>query len=601
VTDDIKEAPPLKLDEIPFEVLSAAVAEQRGIENYKIDYLPEWDWNAGPNPDVPSVRIRRGSTGGHTLFLRSDVEARLDSAIRDRVYAWMQGHWGSYKNEFEGIPGTCLKVKSGGGVRLCRADNTLYRIYPSMTALCAARKVRQAVVNAPDGATAWDDLPESLGADAAVAFKNGGWSYKRSGWEITTSDGFVSITSPDPFQLSYSVSLKDFIDHYAKVEEGVEDVALAPQKLTLDDIPYAVLEDVAKGRQPRDALWSSEFRNNNSIHIHKLGTAYDRGLESTMDAVRAYLDEGSPVPFEDAEPAFTLGDVPAGPLQHALNYFGGTEDGYACRYDAGVVAVTKAGQTLRYPVAVVQEELLRRHVSVGFAYLSDVPYALLSDAYHGKGLNAEGDWRTSVVTKHASPFYRFIRRGREVVAATSSELGKELTRRDQGTQQEVLVKDKTDPDKETQTIVKTLQADATDAAWRTAGSQFVKLTREPLVALLSRHLGPEDPAFRARVATFLETEIGTALLASLLSAGLAAMPAVAGEVPQRLSRELRVRAMADAGDVVAEVLMGPLRQVMVLYLRDMPEAAAAAPALLAAGKTAEPAWKAAEREKEPAR
>jgi hypothetical protein len=138
--------------------------------------------------------------------------------------------------------------------------------------------------------------------------------------------------------------------------------------------------------------------------------------------------------------------------------------------------------------------------------------------------------------------------------------------------------------KETQTIVKTLQIDATDAAWRTAGSQFVKLAREPLVGVLSRHLGPDDPSFRARVAAFLETEIGTALLASMLSAGLAAMPAVAGDVPQRLSRELRVRAMADAGDVVAEVLMGPLRQVMSLYLRDMPsvEVAPAEPAALGA-------------------
>jgi hypothetical protein len=127
-------------------------------------------------------------------------------------------------------------------------------------------------------------------------------------------------------------------------------------------------------------------------------------------------------------------------------------------------------------------------------------------------------------------------------------------------------------------LVKTLQADATDAAWRTAGSQFVKLSREPLVGLLARHLGPDDDAFRARVAAFLETEIGTALLASMLSAGLAAMPAVAGDVPQRLARELRVRAMADAGDVVAEVLMGPLRQVMALYLRDMPTEIAVQPA-----------------------
>lgn len=119
-------------------------------------------------------------------------------------------------------------------------------------------------------------------------------------------------------------------------------------------------------------------------------------------------------------------------------------------------------------------------------------------------------------------------------------------------------------------IVKTLQADAVDAAWRTAASQFVKLTREPLVAVLQRHLAPGDESMRAKIAAFLETDVGTSLLASMLSIGLAAMPNNAGDVPQRLSRELRIKAMTDMGDLVADVLMGPLRQVISLYLQDMP-------------------------------
>ena len=119
-------------------------------------------------------------------------------------------------------------------------------------------------------------------------------------------------------------------------------------------------------------------------------------------------------------------------------------------------------------------------------------------------------------------------------------------------------------------IMKTLQNDAVDAAWRTAASQFVKLTREPLVAVMSRHLGPEDESMRKKIADFLATEVGTALLTSVLSVGLAAMPGTAGETPQRLARELRVKAMTDMGDVVADVLMGPLRQVMSLYLQGVP-------------------------------
>jgi|GEM_PF-1148660 len=119
-------------------------------------------------------------------------------------------------------------------------------------------------------------------------------------------------------------------------------------------------------------------------------------------------------------------------------------------------------------------------------------------------------------------------------------------------------------------IMKTLQTDAVDAAWRTAASQFVKMTREPLVAVLSRHLGPDDESLRKKIADFLATEVGTALLTSVLSVGLSSLPATGNEAPQRLARELRVKAMTDMGDVVADVLMGPLRQVMAIYLQGIP-------------------------------
>lgn len=115
--------------------------------------------------------------------------------------------------------------------------------------------------------------------------------------------------------------------------------------------------------------------------------------------------------------------------------------------------------------------------------------------------------------------------------------------------------------------IQTLKIDATDAGWRLAGSQFVKLTKEPLVALLSQHLGPEDESLRARIAAFLDSEIGAGLLAGVLSAGLSAMPTAAGSVQQQLARELRVKSMATVGDVLADILMGPLRTVAVMYLQ----------------------------------
>jgi hypothetical protein len=126
-------------------------------------------------------------------------------------------------------------------------------------------------------------------------------------------------------------------------------------------------------------------------------------------------------------------------------------------------------------------------------------------------------------------------------------------------------------------VVKTLQTDANEATWRIAGSQLLKLTREPLVALLSRHLGPEDESMRKRVATFLATDLGSSLLAAGLSMGLAAMPSSAGDAPQKLSRELRIRSMAGVGDIVAEVITGPLRQVMAYYIKDMENAPSSMP------------------------
>lgn len=111
----------------------------------------------------------------------------------------------------------------------------------------------------------------------------------------------------------------------------------------------------------------------------------------------------------------------------------------------------------------------------------------------------------------------------------------------------------------------TLSLDAEAAAWRLAGSQFVKLARDPIVALLSRHLAPGDESLRARIAAFLGTELGASLLAAMLSAGLSSatfLPGANHEVTERLGRELRVRALAGTGDVLADVVMGPLREVM---------------------------------------
>lgn len=120
------------------------------------------------------------------------------------------------------------------------------------------------------------------------------------------------------------------------------------------------------------------------------------------------------------------------------------------------------------------------------------------------------------------------------------------------------------------TILQTLEADATDAAYRVAGSQMTKLAKEPLCALLLRNLGPGDESLRARIAAFLDTELGGTIVSGMLSAGLSAIPAPRGSLAavygDRLGRELRVRALSGAGDEIADVIIGPLRKVAVDYL-----------------------------------
>jgi len=111
-----------------------------------------------------------------------------------------------------------------------------------------------------------------------------------------------------------------------------------------------------------------------------------------------------------------------------------------------------------------------------------------------------------------------------------------------------------------------LLEDGEDAAYRVAASQLVKATREPLIAVLHRHLGPDDDRLRAKIAAFLETELGAALLTALLSLGVSTLPAGKSEIPARLGRELRVRSMAGLGDLTADLLTGPLREVIAAHL-----------------------------------
>lgn len=121
------------------------------------------------------------------------------------------------------------------------------------------------------------------------------------------------------------------------------------------------------------------------------------------------------------------------------------------------------------------------------------------------------------------------------------------------------------------------KADVQDAVWRTGGRQIVRLARDPAAATLARHLAPGDDALRGKIAAFLLTPAGTAALTGFLAlalSGVARTPVAPqlAQTAEALARELRVQAMADGGDLLAELIMGPLREVMATVLRDTPAA-----------------------------
>jgi hypothetical protein len=117
-----------------------------------------------------------------------------------------------------------------------------------------------------------------------------------------------------------------------------------------------------------------------------------------------------------------------------------------------------------------------------------------------------------------------------------------------------------------------LLGDAKESARRLAAKQFIKLTRDPMIAFLAGHLDKDDPSMRVKVAAFLDTELGEGLVAVLLSLGVSLLPVEHPEV-KTLAQQLRIKAMTDVGDVVADLLMGPLRDFMSTVIKGAPLAA----------------------------
>lgn len=133
------------------------------------------------------------------------------------------------------------------------------------------------------------------------------------------------------------------------------------------------------------------------------------------------------------------------------------------------------------------------------------------------------------------------------------------------------------------TVLATLKVDGQEAGLRVAAKQVTKLVQDPLCALMARNLGDDSPEFRAKVSHFLGTEIGACLVQIAISGALSTLP-MEHPLKDALARELRVSALAGGMDTLAEVLIGPLREVTALYLRGIPETPAELPSATGSGQ-----------------
>lgn len=111
-----------------------------------------------------------------------------------------------------------------------------------------------------------------------------------------------------------------------------------------------------------------------------------------------------------------------------------------------------------------------------------------------------------------------------------------------------------------------VKSEISEASYRVAASQFVKMVRDPLAALIVRHIGHEDDSARNKIGSFLRTDIGYAFVSSVLSVVVGHFGDT--EMTRSLSRELRVGAMAEISDSIADLIAEPLRKVISELILD---------------------------------
>lgn len=117
---------------------------------------------------------------------------------------------------------------------------------------------------------------------------------------------------------------------------------------------------------------------------------------------------------------------------------------------------------------------------------------------------------------------------------------------------------------------------ASEGSVRIVARQLVAQTRPLIVDLLTKQFGKKDRNFGSKLSMMMETPLGQAFHGIILSFLLNALPAKIKDKAPYLARvveELRVAAVADAGNMVADMVVGPMMDLARMYFDNAEEIA----------------------------
>lgn len=108
--------------------------------------------------------------------------------------------------------------------------------------------------------------------------------------------------------------------------------------------------------------------------------------------------------------------------------------------------------------------------------------------------------------------------------------------------------------------------DLSQASIRIQARQLLNMVQEPIAANLAAKIDPgnSDPGMKDKLIMFFSTESGKAIFGILVSM-LVETLGLDNETIKAINKEIRIESMAVIGDEVADVVMGPLREVLANF------------------------------------